>query len=1278
MLDFRKPVTWLWLAAATSLSSFVVVLYWTTTTSGISGRNSDDSLSFGPPQVYSETSSSNNEEINLPRLRIGVARKEDGTTMQTKKWSTDVQQNKSLVVVLGELRGGEETWQTLCTNVLDINLADLAVFTTDSASYPEDNPLLARAKYVWKHAEYEDWADAIDTVNGTHWRSTHLPKFHDYNVYSYPGRNRSILFGGIGGHPCDPLTASVPYCKHHGSGIIVFMLRYWLMKRIQDEILPLDQYDTFVITRPDNMFLCRHRFTDLSLQNNTVWVPTGQEYGGYCDRHLVASKDSVLDSLDILRELVHQPYEWDYEKHHNTERFMKYAWSQKGLNVKQFERVMFGVKTKEDTTRWQTGEDTLPEHPHLIVKYKREWLEALKTCQARPSHNNENMHEPRKLPQSFTIVILTMDRLHSLQRLVRSLMDEDCQYGHLQMVVNIEIHVDMPKDGATASWLETIRWASNLSWPYGDVKTVVAKENLGLRDSWFNAWRPKGTIERAIILEDDVEVSKLWYRWVNRAYDAFGQNPNVAGFSLQRQDLIPLTDRKQRRKGGISDNGNEPFLYNLLGSIGFAPTARIWREFVEWTDCALCNDVDVSVDGLITSGWYRRDKKKRSMWEQHLVYYMYHQDLYCLYQFPSNITLGLASHWKEQGEHFTGKASPSHGLVEDPSELGNFHFPLEPNKFDWGANPVTAPRRRTLVVSAAVGYKEPGMFSSFLSSLRNHYSGDVVIAIATDSSREIKSILIKHNATYDEVDTQKNWHLFNIQRFRLYSKYCTSSYAYCMAIDFRDSFFQDHPFKYVNMRGEHDLIFQSHNIKFGQTVKGIPAHWKMLPHCAQNNESLVKTYQDCLMGKPLINAGGMVGTPKGFQKLSSFVLVMASGQDCSDQMAVNIGAYCELRSTQILDQGAGPINTLGYGSNYFRLGKKVTNFDCLPSPVVHQGDLVNLTDLRHPSCFTNTFAKQDLPGGGYQMVAVKTSLDLGTKFEPAERALSRYGNATLALHQAHTVHQSSPSISQSIRKVEANDVISKNEAQYNAKYWKFQEAYNKFGASFNGDMIRFVLGAYPGTVDSILEFGSSGGFILDSMMSIAADSSGIQLYGVEINLASRAHSLDKFSTSIQDVFLRTELIPPSVMFDVIYSTDVLEHTDCPLCELRTLHPKLKSNGVLIVHLRNDGADKSQGFGKYKKEQNHHIYTWNALLLANMLDSAGFIPCNVISEFSAWVHPIRVEHYERDKYAYCLLGLEQGRRDEVNNLWAVAVKDDQSCEAYRRKLEDLLDCKYLRI
>jgi len=52
MVEFLKPVTLLRLAVATSFSCCVVVLYWTTASIGISGRNSDDSLSFGVPHVY--------------------------------------------------------------------------------------------------------------------------------------------------------------------------------------------------------------------------------------------------------------------------------------------------------------------------------------------------------------------------------------------------------------------------------------------------------------------------------------------------------------------------------------------------------------------------------------------------------------------------------------------------------------------------------------------------------------------------------------------------------------------------------------------------------------------------------------------------------------------------------------------------------------------------------------------------------------------------------------------------------------------------------------------------------------------------------------------------------------------------------------------------------------------------------------------------------------------------------------------------------------------------
>lgn len=906
--------------------------------------------------------------------------------------------NKSLVIVMGELRGGEETWQTLYDNVLDVNSADLAVFTTKfnkTMSYPT-NSLMQRAKYIWHHREYDDWADAIDTINGTSWRKTHLPQFHDYNVFSYRGKNRSILFGGIAGHACDTLTARASWCEHDGSGIIVFMLRHWLMERIREEVLGM--YDTFVVTRPDNMYLCPHVFTELDLSNDTViWVPEGQEYGGYCDRHLVASRANILNALDIMRELTHKPYDWDYEKHHNTERFMKHAWHQKNLNVKKFTRVMFTVKNKNDTTRWQTGENELPSHPGLIVKYKREWYGAQDGCNRVSKEVQEGLLRyigdgtlmAGNERQHFTIVILTMDRLHSLQRLVRSLMHPDCQYGNFGMQVNIEFHIDRPKKKPDESWFDLIRWTTNLSWPYGSVKSLVARENMGLRDAWFNAWKPTNNNDRAIILEDDVEVSPPWFLWVNGAYDAYANVRAVAGFSLQRQDLVPLTDR-QRRQDRVPSNGNNPFLYRLLGSIGFAPNARVWTEFLNWTECALCNGVDVSVEGLITSRWWRKYDKK-SLWSQHFIYYMYHNDLYCLYQFPKNDTQSLGLHWKEKGEHFDGTgAMAGHYKVQD---LGNVVFPEigSIRKYDWGANLVRS-SPRTLLLSAAVGYKDLSLFSIFLSTLRKHYDGDAMLLLEEGTKHEIKSILLEHNVLYEEVNSTNSWDEFNIQRFKYYTMAC-KKYDYCMALDFRDSFFQENPFRFLNAEAETELIFQTHGIRFGQKVKGIPAHWKMIPTCADFNETLAEEYRTCLTDKALINAGGIIGKGHIFQQLEFIVTGMAK-EGCSDQMAVNIGVYCNLwsnvSSVKVFKQGTGPINTLGYGSKYLKLGTKVSNLDCLPSPVVHQGDLLNLTaPAPLGGCVTDEFEERSLPGGGYVLVPVKRprQLSKGSPFQPAQEVL---------------------------------------------------------------------------------------------------------------------------------------------------------------------------------------------------------------------------------------------------------------------------------------------------
>eukprot|EP00957_Ditylum_brightwellii_P092467 7041419-Ditylum_brightwellii.AAC.1 len=154
-------------------------------------------------------------------------------------------------------------------------------------------------------------------------------------------------------------------------------------------------------------------------------------------------------------------------------------------------------------------------------------------------------------------------------------------------------------------------------------------------------------------------------------------------------------------------------------------------------------------------------------------------------------------------------------------------------------------------------------------------------------------------------------------------------------------------------------------------------------------------------------------------------------------------------------------------------------------------------------------------------------------------------------------------------------------------------------------------------------------------------------------------------------------MPATLKFDIIYTTSVLEHVDCPLCELRKLQDRLHpQTGVLIVGLKNDGFDLNQNFERKQNDRNHHIYTWNALLLANMLESAGYKPCNSVGQVEAWHEPIDVAVYHRNKHADCKKGLEVGKAQNVQNLWAIAVPKEASCHNYHSLLNEFLNCKYL--
>jgi hypothetical protein len=297
--------------------------------------------------------------------------------------------NRTLVIMLGSLRGGETAWKSMFRHVLDVNMADLALLIGEGQSSANDNSninnnnyysknastniinkdettttttvLHTRAKFIWTIPEYDDWADAME------------------DIPDKPDDWRDRLFGQI-----DPSANNILLGAAYnisGSGALVFMFRFYLSQKLQQHNL-LSSYDRFVITRSDHFYLCAHDLSQFS--NEFLWVPTGSDHNGICDRHFIASNETILKALDILPPLVQNPESYQEQltsSDYNTERFLLLRWEQEGLGqlIQRFDRNMFIVATEADTTRWQ-GKERYIKRFNAYLKYTEEFEQSKLTC----------------------------------------------------------------------------------------------------------------------------------------------------------------------------------------------------------------------------------------------------------------------------------------------------------------------------------------------------------------------------------------------------------------------------------------------------------------------------------------------------------------------------------------------------------------------------------------------------------------------------------------------------------------------------------------------------------------------------------------------------------------------------------------------------------------------------------------------------------------------------------------------------------------------------------
>lgn len=171
---------------------------------------------------------------------------------------------------------------------------------------------------------------------------------------------------------------------------------------------------------------------------------------------------------------------------------------------------------------------------------------------------------------------------------------------------------------------------------------------------------------------------------------------------------------------------------------------------------------------------------------------------------------------------------------------------------------------------------------------------------------------------------------------------------------------------------------------------------------------------------------------------------------------------------------------------------------------------------------------------------------------------------------------------------------------YDEVYFERQRKIGAFGGKINS--VRFA--KYINPEDTVLEFGSGGGFLLKELCAK-------KKLGIEINDYARACAaelgIDSVATvdEVEDDFA-----------DVIISTHVLEHVEEPFTTIKKLRKKLKDNGKIIFIVPYECNNN-----EYRKNDvDQHLYIWNSACIGNLFKKAGYF-VNMVDCYE-WQWPYR--------------------------------------------------------
>ena len=262
--------------------------------------------------------------------------------------------------------------------------------------------------------------------------------------------------------------------------------------------------------------------------------------------------------------------------------------------------------------------------------------------------------------RDLLLVVMTMSRVRSLQRLVNSLDTALYLPGStVDLRVTVDRNYDNEVDAATKEYLDSLQWS------HGVYEVVVWPRKVGLYGQWVHAWPaelyPESLYKAVVLLEDDLEVSPHYAKWFVGAHQAYGGINGVGAITGQRPNLVAAVNGPASVAGQVP-GGVKAFGYLLMATWSLSPKHSVWREFRQWVLDKRAGSPDFVplVPGIVPNQWYEQFKSRgeeENMWEMWFIRFTDERKLHTVYPWVEGGGKTIVGNWMEAGLHFSGAPS---------------------------------------------------------------------------------------------------------------------------------------------------------------------------------------------------------------------------------------------------------------------------------------------------------------------------------------------------------------------------------------------------------------------------------------------------------------------------------------------------------------------------------------------------------------------------------------------------------------------------------------------